>query len=93
MKKFGKPLNFVKAAKHRMPLLELYKIYKMWFGTESRNYDMDCKWVTSIKLKEVLILNGFEIRRVTACRAQIQGIRLRVQALKKLFENSTQCEE
>ena len=76
-----------------MPVKALYNLYMRWYEAESRTSEMDCERVTTIKFKEVLELNGLEIKREANCRAKIQAIRLNVQPLKKLFENNNQLDE
>ena len=76
-----------------MPVKALYNLYMRWYEAESRTSEMDCERVTTIIFKEVLELNGLEIKREANCRAKIQAIRLNVQPLKKLFENNNQLDE
>lgn len=94
LKSFVSRVAFVKFDKHRrMPLNALYDLYMRWYEAQSRKSEMDCERVTRIKFKEVLEMNGFEIKREAKCRNKIQAIRMNVHALRELFENNNQFEE
>jgi len=94
LKNFVSRADFIKSDKHRrMPLKALYELYMRWYEAELRNSEMDCERVPRIKFKEVLQMNGFEIKREARCRAKIQALRLNVHASRQLFDNDNQFEE
>ena len=54
---------------------------------------MDCERVTSVQFKDVLDMYGFDIKKTAKSRAQIQAIKLKVNEVKKPFDNDNKFEE
>ena len=80
----GQPIVFKKGHKwRRMALAALYSAYTTWFDAVSRE-DETLSKVTKSRFKEIMVLRGYKIKRVTTCRNEIQGIMLNIPGLKTL---------
>ena len=66
-----------------MPLTVLYSAYTLWFDAVSKEDETLCK-VSKNRFKDIIVLRGYKIKRVSNCRNEIQGIMLNISGLKTL---------
>ena len=80
----GNPIVFIKGQKwRRMPLADLYSAYTTWFDAVSRE-DETLYRLSKNRFKDIMVLRGYRIKRVSYCRNEIQGIMLNIPGLKTL---------
>ena len=93
LRNIGEPTTFVKGRRfQRISTSDLYKAYKLFFASETEVDDSEHKIEPRKRFTEILRVNGYVVKRKNYCRAEVQGIRLRIPRLKAIFEKSDQSD-
>ena len=85
----GVPRNFTKGERFwRIRLSRLYSAYKLFITAQIKESSHHGDAVPRKRFKNLVILNGYQVKRVSYCRAEIQGIQLNVLHLKAIFQKN-----